>query len=266
MDAQYFRERAYSLEVELKGRDSARSDSFEGREILRDEIASCIDKYMKLTGIELEDGFSLPVKSGRWTVTQGWSTSASHQCFKNRFALDLEMVDILGHHTIDGSDRKRYPEKSYSLGQPFYSMASGKVIVHIRNPKDPESDNMIIIKHRETPNSPYTGIRSIYIHGTDEIVIPGAPEFYDLEPGYHSLGIDVEEGDHIGNVGFSGTHYTHLHTSMKIKKHENICIPFWFKEYWGLHPDGGPQYVNSATPRHGEYLGISEEEVREARI
>jgi hypothetical protein len=233
MDPLSFLKQAEDLEKQVQS-----EPNFWVREQLRAKIRAHVNSYLRFQNIELKT-YPLPIRDGRWEITQGNTTTGSHKGETNRFCWDFELIDKNKDFDPDhGREHKIDPDNNYCMWKPFYAIDSGRISYYFRDKSDLDTENMIIIKHRETPESDYDGTRAIYCHMPDG-GFAGIDNFDELakkyEGKYYYPGHDVKQGDLIGYIGWTGTYYAHLHFSMKYKgigQYDNLSLPIEFEKFY----------------------------------
>ena len=212
--------------------------------------------------------FPLPLKYGHWQITQGndSQTGSTHHG-ENKYSWDFELVDANKHfHPETGRDHKEDPDGNYSMGQTIYAVASGKLILGFKNPSDHDSSHIIVILHRNSPDEPYDGTRSIYDHIDNNGFLVGVGNRYDelaseYAGNYYSPGVDVVKGQAIGRIGYTGTPYPHLHFSVRDKYKNDETIPVRFDSYWTIEDSPGiPVQKTEGVPAEWEVIAPTEPE------
>ena len=200
-----------------------------------------MEQYFRAAGVEM-NSYKLPFKHGRWKITQGNTTKYSHSYRrKNLFCWDFELVDTLGRLHPQGLSHKKKPSENYSYGMPVYAVEQGRVWIRDGGTDGEEPSNIVVVYHGD-------GTRSIYDH---------------IKPAGFKVGKDdqVEAGQLLGYIGFTGTKYPHIHFSVKVKKPDNWTIPVRFDEYYLCDPttrkiakirDGVPLEDQIITATHEE--------------
>lgn len=253
-------DRANKIELEVHStKDKSKKNK------LRRKVRKNILKYLKRNYIELDD-YPLPIRGGRWEITQGNTTKYTHRGHSNRFCWDFELVDHENNfHPEYGRDHKKDSQGNYSMGQLIYAVDSGRLVVGFRDPGNLDSSNIIVIHHRKTPNSPYDGTRSIYDHIADNGFVAGVDDYDSLSAKYagqyYSPGIDVEQGQIIGVIGDTGTSYSHLHFSIKYRELGNLSLPICFEDYWTDRGDKMPKHYHSGVPLEDNIVGFSQHDI-----
>lgn len=211
----------------------------------REKIRKMMESYFRSQGIQLKS-YSLPIKHGRWKITQGNTTKYTHQG-KNQFSWDFELVDVNGCLHPDGIPHKEKPKENYSYEMPIYAVEKGRVWLRDGGVDGKEPSNIIVIHHDD-------GTRAIYDHIR--------PNGFKVKKGDH-----VKRGQIIGYIGYTGTSYPHIHFSIKMKKADDWTLPVCFKRYFLINPKTSEvKKVNNGVPLEGDIIASTSKEVQTPSI
>jgi len=211
----------------------------------RAKIREMMESYFHDQGIKLKS-YYLPIRHGRWKITQGNTTQYTHQG-KNQFSWDFELVDVNGCFHPDCISHKEKPKENYSYGMPIYAVEKGRVWLSYGNVDGKEPSNIIVIHHDD-------GTRAIYDHIR--------PNGFKVKKGDR-----VKRGQIIGYIGYTGTSYPHIHFSIKMEKADNWTLPVRFKRYFLINPKSSDtKRVDNGVPLEGDIIAATSKEAQRPSI
>jgi hypothetical protein len=211
----------------------------------RAKIREIMESYFRDQGIKLKS-YYLPVRHGRWKITQGNTTKYTHQG-ENQFSWDFELVDVNGCFHADCLPHREKPKENYSYGMPIYAVETGRVWLRDGGEDGKEPSNIIVIYHND-------GTKAIYDHIR--------PDGFKVKKGER-----VKRGQLIGYIGYTGTSYPHIHFSIRMKKADNWTLPVRFKRYFLINPKTSDiKRVYDGVPLEGDIVAATFKEAETPSI
>lgn len=190
--------------------------------------------------------FALPIKRGRWMITQGNSTANSHSG-KIQFSWDFELVDDDGFRHPLGLGPTARPRENYSYGQPIHAARAGRVWIQSGGQDGGAKSNLIVIHHGD-------GTRAIYDH-----LRPDGIEC--------KTGDTVETGQRIALVGYTGVSYPHLHFSVRCSRLDDWTLPIRFTSYYVIDPESrDAEEVRDGAPLEGQIIAATQHEAADPSV
>ncbi len=85
------------------------------------------------------------------------------------------------------------------------------------------------------------------------------PDDFEVESGQ-----EIERGQVVGQIGYTGTSYPHIHFSIKAAVAYDWTLPIRFKRYCLVSPDTGKiQEINDGIPIQEDIIAATPEEAEE---